>query len=118
MACPITTQDLIQHCGLEDACLEREVAREYFQDLSWYLSEWERLAPLLNISHTEVDDIDRENPKPEKKRGSFLKLWKQKMSIKATYRALIDSLLRIGRGDDAKGVCQVLQQSELLSKYC
>ena len=75
------------------------------------------MAPLLNISQIEVDDIHEEaNAKPGKKRESFLKLWKQKLSIKATYKALVDSLLKIGRGNDAKGVCQILQRSVEIGK--
>ena len=46
------------------------------------------------------------------KRISFLKAWKQKFAMKATYRALMESLLGIKRVEDARGVCQVLKDSQ------
>ena len=41
---------------------------------------------------------------------SFLKTWKQRFAMKATYKALIESLLNIERVEDARGVCQVLKR--------
>ena len=106
----MSVEDLIRHCGLEfeEAWLEREITGEHFHELSGYLCDWDMVAPLLGLSSTDVDDIERDNPKAEKRRESFLKRWQQK-SVKATYRALVDALLKIERVHDAKGVCQLLK---------
>ena len=104
----VSVQDLVEHCGLEESWLEREITGRCFHDLSRYLSDWRKLAPSLNLSRTDVDDIERDNPRAEAKRESFLERWEQK-SVKATYRALVDALLRIERVNDAKGVCQLLK---------
>ena len=99
----LTIPDLAKHCGISEASLETEVSRELIPQLSRCLSQWELLSPLLQI---DVDTIKSDNHKEEVKRVSFLEVWKQKMSFKATYRVLVESLLKIERVDDAKGVCR------------
>ena len=60
----------------------------------------------MNISQAEVYDIEEDHRKAEEKRIGFLEKWKQKMSMKATYRALVESLLDIQRADDARRVLE------------
>ena len=105
-----SVQDLLQQCGLQGAWLEREIARDHFQELSCYLTEWRELAPWLYISDTEITNIDLENiyGRAGAKRVSFLKRWKQKRCAKATYLALVEALLNIKRVEDARGLCQLL----------
>lgn len=105
----VSVQDLVQQCVLDEKYLEKEVIVKHFYEISCYLSAWKLLAPKLNISQTDVKDIESDNPKAEMQRVSFLEKWKQNMSIKATYRELVDSLLSIKRVDDARGVCLVLK---------
>lgn len=101
----ISLEDLLQHCGVEEACL-KEVTFDSFLKISPYLSQWKLLAPMMNISQAEVDEIKNESA--DMQRISFLGKWK-KMSMRATYRVLVDSLLSIGRVDDARGVCNILK---------
>ena len=81
---------------------------ECFYEISHCLCEWKLAALKLNISQAEVDAIERENGKAELQRVNFLKIWKQKMTFKATYRVLVEALLSIGRAEDAREVCQTL----------
>ena len=99
-------QDLIQHCRVDGACLDREVEREHIPQLSCCMLKWELLAPLMKITPADVDSIKGDNHKEEVKTVSFLEVWKQKVSFKATYRVLVESLLKIERVDDAKGICE------------
>lgn len=109
MACSaVSIQDLVSICGVEEACLEREVIYTHFHEISRHLSQWKLLSPKMNIAQPEVVAIESDNQNAEIQRLSFLETWKQKMSIKATYRVLVESLLSIGRAEDARGVCQVL----------
>ena len=98
---------LVRHCGVEEAWLEREVTRERFHELSPYLVDWKRLSPLLNLSEADVDAIEESSRKAEARRESFLERWHQKMSMRATYRALVDALLKLERVHDARAVCQL-----------
>ena len=101
--------DLLSHCELEEAWLDREVCRDDYYDISKYLSEWKLLAPKLGLTDAEVEAILEENQKEEAKRVAFLRKLKQKFAWKATYRALIEALLGIQRAEDATGVCQLLK---------
>ena len=101
--------DLLSHCELEEACLDREVCRDDYCDISKYLSEWKLLAPKLGLTDAEVEAILEENQKEEAKRVAFLKKWKQKFVWKATYRVPIEALLGMQRAEDATGVCQLLK---------
>ena len=83
--------------------------REQFPQISHSLTQWELLSPLMDISPADMDSIKGDNRKEEVKRVSFLEVWKQKMSFKATYRVLVESLLKIKRVDDAKGICKGIE---------
>ena len=102
-----SVQDLVRHCGLKEAWLEREVTREHFHELSQYLLDWRKLAPFLELSKADVNDIEENNRRAEDKRESFLEKWQQK-SMKPTYRVLVDALLKCEMVHDAKCVCRLL----------
>ena len=101
--------DLVRHCDIQSSSLDEEVTNAYFFEISRYLSEWKLIASKAGLTDDEVAAIEEDNSKAERKRISFLETWKQKFAMKATYRALIESLLRIKRVEDARGVCQVLK---------
>jgi hypothetical protein len=108
----IHVADLTQHCGIEDGCLDEEVNSANYHEISKHLSKWKLIAPKLRFTDDEVESIDADNPKAEEKRVSFIKSWKQKFAMRATYRVLIQSLLSIERVDDARGVCQILKANK------
>ena len=113
MATPgeISLEDIAHYCNVETSCLDEEVTSAYYHEISRYLSQWKLIAPKLKFNDDEVESLDEDNIKAEMKRISFLKAWKQKFAMKATYRALMESLLGIKRVEDARGVCQVLKKS-------
>ena len=109
MTVKVTVEELLVHCVVDSRFLGEEVTSEYYHQLSPYLSQWKNVAPKLRFTDDEVESIDDDNTKAEAKRVSFLKTWKQKFAMKATYKALIQSLLNIERVEDARGVCLVLK---------
>ena len=75
----------------------RAVDEEVSYAISRYLSQWKlNIARKLRCTDDEVESIDAKAEVAEVKRISFLKAWKQKFAMKATYRALIESLLEGG----------------------
>ena len=107
----VTIEELLDHCEVDWRLLGVEVTSEYYHQLSPHLSQWKNAAPKLRFTDDEVESIDNDNTKAEAKRVSFLKTWKQKFAMKATYKALIQSLLNIERVEDARGVCLVLKSA-------
>ena len=68
------------------------------------------MAPILGIAQRVVDDIERNYPNDEeRKRSAFLERWMQEFSIWATYRRLMEALLKIKRTDDALKICELFQ---------
>ena len=106
----ISIFELVQHCQLPDErILDEKVTSDRFHEVSCSLSEWKQLAPILGISRQVVEDIEDDNNKGEKRRIAFLERWMQKFSVRATYRKLIEALLKIERGDDALKICELFQ---------
>ena len=101
--------ELLAHCGVEDSSLDKEVTSAEYREISRYLSQWKLVAPKLNITEEEVEAIENDEKKAEMQRIGFLRTWKQKFSMRATYRILIKALLNIQRAEDARGVCQLLK---------
>ena len=108
----LSLEDIASHCDVEESCLDEEVTSTIYHKISCYLSKWKLIAPTLQFTDDEVELLDEDNIKAEMKRISFLKAWKQKFAMKATYRALMESLLGIKRAKDATGICQALQESQ------
>ena len=106
----ISVQDLVESCGLELACLDREVTYEDFHEISYCLTQWQPLAPKLIQDNTraEVEAIESEHSNAGKQKIAFLDTWKERMAYKATYRVLVDSLLSIGKAEIARKVCKTL----------
>ena len=101
--------DLLSHCKLEEADLDREVLSADYNKISRYLCKWKLLVPELGLTEAELEAIEENHSKEEARRVSLLKEWKAKFAWKATYRVLIEALLGIQRAEDATGICQLLK---------
>lgn len=107
-----TLSGILQHHGLEEASLNKEISRKYFTELSSFLVEWRQVAPILDLDYAEVTAIEENHVgNARMMRIGFLERWKQK-SGNATYGALMKALLRIKERADAQGVCEVLKWGE------
>ena len=110
MASPseISVSELVEHCQLEERVLNLEVSSNRFHEICRSLSQWRRLAPILNVEEA-VEDIENDyRGNEEMKKNAFLTAWKHKYAMKATYRRLIVALLSIKRAEDARKICQIL----------
>ena len=108
----ISLENIANHCEVKTSCLDEAVTSACYHEVSQYLSKWKLIAPKMKFTDAEVESIDQDNSSTEMKKVNFLKEWKQKLAMKATYRALMESLLGIKRVEDATGVCRVLKDSQ------
>ena len=105
----VTLNDLLQHHGLSEDNLNQEIASDKIHEISTLLTDdWRLLAPKMNITEAVVNEIKRDNDSEELKKIGFLKKWKKKQSIRATYRVLVDVLMSNGNSNDASRVCQLV----------
>ncbi len=98
-------EQVIAHCDLPGvSCLDVEIHEKYFDDIVKYLSEWESLARKFEI---DVCEINESCSKVREKRILFLKAWKSKNSVNATYKELVTNLWKSDDTEAAKNICQV-----------
>ena len=108
----ITLHDLTDKCELQSQDLEKEISEEHLRDVSRIIDDHEIVGFELELTQQEMNDINQDGQTQVRRRLKMLKKWKQKNAFKATYRKLIDALLKCHRGDAARDVCELLSQSK------
>ena len=107
----ISLQNLIERYTLSDELLDETVSKEHVKEASRVIDDHEILGPELGLSAAQMAAIDQKQA-PELQRVAMLKKWKQKFAWKATYRMLIEALLKCSRADLAQQLCEWLVQSK------
>ena len=106
---------LLNHFHLREEDCNQKISDEHLRDISSasYCSKWKELPSCLALETHYVDDIERDYPKEEEKRYRFLLGWRERKGFEATYKALIEALLKIKHRNDAEGVCELLKGASL-----
>lgn len=73
---------------------------------------WEEVGLFLGLTNAQLNAINGENRTVSLKRLGTLQKWKEQFAFKATYRALINALLKCKKTDKALKVCQIRAQKE------
>ena len=72
---PPSVDDLVRLCGLSDEDLNedlnKEITRDIFHEIGPSLLEWRLLAPILKLTHLDVEDIERDTRGEELKEMSL-----------------------------------------------
>ena len=68
---------------------------------------WKAVGNYL-LTPVELEDIETDGHNEPDRRHKMLRKWKQKCSSKATYKALIEAMLKAKRRDQAGGVCALI----------
>ena len=103
----VTLDELLKHVGLTDKQLDETCTHEHLRDIALFLTSWRTLAPQLELS-SEVEAIEKDAHSEKERMQKFLEAWKAKFAFKATYRVLVEALLKIGSADQAQQVCDSL----------
>lgn len=107
--------DLIDEFELHDYHLDEELNEDHLTEVSRIIDDHEVVGPELGLTEQEMVAINQEASTQEYKKEAVFKKWKQKFSQGATYRTLIEALLRCSRTDCARDVCKLLAQSKFCS---
>ena len=105
----ITTDKLIAHYSLEERMVNDECSKEHLREIAKTI-DWRAVGQYL-LTTVELSDIDIEGHNEGLKRMKMLNKWKEKNSFMATYYLLIEAMLKAGKGDQASGVCKLLQRA-------
>ena len=115
----VTLDELLKEVGVTSMQLDKKCTNEHLHEIALFLTSWRTLAPHLGLS-SEMEAVDRDAHSEKEKSQKILKSWKTKFAFKATYRMLVEALLKIGSADLAEQVCRFLvsqQPSEDVSKF-
>lgn len=116
----VTLHELCDKKGITLAQLDKQCTTEHVRDVSLFLQSWRNVAPHLGLSSAEIEAAEMNANSEEERRRKILEAWSAKFDFKATYRVLIEALLKTGRADQAVRVCHVLvsqQPIEGLSQH-
>ena len=73
------------------------------------LTNWRTVATYLGLDKNDLDAIKQEEDDEQMRKLNALKKWKGKFGSKATYRKLVDVLLKLEKTDAAEDVCHLLK---------
>ena len=95
---------------ISDKECSKQVSDIHLQKLTrTHITKWRLLPPILGLEEAMKDDIDHESGDEGEKQYKFFTGWKEMQGADATYKALINALLKIGCRSDAEYVCQLMQ---------
>ena len=86
--------------------------------MSRIIADHEEVGPELGLTEQEMIAINRDARTHELQKKAMLTRWKQKNAWNATYRTLLEALLKCKRAGDAQKVCKLLAQSKCCWIVC
>ena len=108
----VTLQELIKQYNLTDKQLNSKIDYSDTPKLALYFDNVELYSSAMRLPPAEQADVNmlyhREGTQTAMMK--CLKIWKQHNPYQATYRALLNIVLEVGKGDTADKICQQLTQ--------
>lgn len=92
---------------LDPPKLDQPCKDEHLIVIADSICRWEELAPYLELTDVEVEDLKESTSSPKLRRHAMLKMWKRKKGKMATYRKLTETFASQGRRDVAEKVCEM-----------
>ncbi len=109
----VTFQKLIKQYNLTDEQLNSEIEDSDTPKMALCFDDVELYSSAMGLAIAERADVNQS-------RGTVtammkcLQIWKEHNPLQATYRALLDIVLRLGKVDTADQICQQLTQREYI----
>ncbi len=112
----VALQELMGRYNLTNEQLNREISNPNFSYLAIYFDDVEIYSNAMGLASAEQADVKRlyHSEGSQAAMLKCLKIWKQHNSSQASYRALLDIILRLGKGDTADKICQQLTQRKYM----
>ncbi len=101
--------DILDHCGVIDAQLKNSCSNEDITAIAGFLVSWRTLAPHLGLDESDEEEIEEDGREEAEKKLKALRKWKSKFAHKATYKVLVEALVKANMAEHAMLVCQVVK---------
>ena len=105
----ITVEELAKKAELPLQCLDKAFREEEACLLAEFCDQWEFIGYHLRLVKTDITTIKNDNDTTDLRRISMLVRWSGKFAHKATYRVLIEALIRSKHANKALELCQTLR---------
>ncbi len=105
VATSVTCNDLIQRTGVTQQDLERECSPKKLRTLSEHIFNWKILADDLELSPTDIFAIKTDPFAAKYGAREVLNRWHEKNGFNATYKILVDVMLRQSNVSLAQNIC-------------
>ena len=105
-------EELRKKAKVSDVQLDTEITQDDLYELAGYFENVENYIDKLGLTscqQTAVKDLSKLRDIPTAMTEA-LRLWRQRNPYAATFRALLDILLALGKGDVADKVCCYIKQ--------
>ena len=105
----ITVEELAKKAELPLQYLNKTFCEEEACLLAEYCDRWELIGYHLRLVKADIITIKNDNDTTDLRRISMLARWSEKFAHKATYRVLIEALIRSKHANKALELCQTLR---------
>jgi len=95
--------------GISQEHLKEQVTSEHIRKISLEMTKWEDWGSALELTPTQIEDIDIGNRTMHTKRLAVLQVWEESFGSAATYEKLVDALLKFKMRRMAEFVCSLLK---------
>ncbi len=112
----VTLQELVERYNLTDEQLNSEIEDSETPELALCFDDVDLYSSSMVLTIADQADVKRLYHS-EGTRAAMMKclqIWKDRNPFQATYRALLDIALRLGKGDTAHQICQQLIQRKYM----
>ena len=89
--------------------LEKPCKDKHLSELALSITDWKSIAPFLGLTEAEESEIE-DCKKVRTQKIKMLRKWRSKLGKKATYRNLVEVLLKLEETDLAEKLCGLIWQ--------
>lgn len=104
--------ELEERHRVPEGFLDNKCSDEHVLTISTILTSWKVVASHLELTDQQIEDINNDFRTEKERRLNCLKEWKQYYGFKATYRKLLQALLKSGHRNTADEICYKLMSSQ------
>ena len=113
----LTLEELLKEVSVHPEKLNESISDDHLREIAILLTSWRTVATHLELSESELDDVEREEKDEQMKKLKALQKWKRKIGFKATYRKLVEVLLSLAMADVAEKICLLLKGMSVIMSY-
>ena len=110
----VSAEEVANEIGLAADELSKPCDNNIIPSLADCFSQWEVIFGSL-LNEIDLGDEDKENTTGVKKRIAALRKWKARNGCEATYKVLVDALLKRGERYQAENLCRILVDHSTMS---